>query len=209
MHTPSCDSVSVVIVREAPKCGAAHNGLGKSFLLDIAWWVATGTWADRPILPPLLERAKPAEVEYTIRDVSDREVSYVARFDRRTFSWTPDSQAHAINALAVFSRANGSFSVADPLRAKFHSALGMNNLTSNEVWNGKPGTIEGLIRDWPRWQSAADKVAFDRFGAILRRLSPEDLGILVPGPTMRLPGDPRDIPTIQHRYGTVPVTQTS
>ena len=27
------------------------NGLGKSFVLDVAWWVLTGTWVGRPVLP--------------------------------------------------------------------------------------------------------------------------------------------------------------
>lgn len=27
------------------------NGLGKSFVLDVAWWVITGTWVGRPVLP--------------------------------------------------------------------------------------------------------------------------------------------------------------
>ena len=28
------------------------NGLGKTFLLDIAWWVLTRTWARVPVTPP-------------------------------------------------------------------------------------------------------------------------------------------------------------
>ncbi len=28
------------------------NGLGKTFLLDIAWWVLTRTWARMPAMPP-------------------------------------------------------------------------------------------------------------------------------------------------------------
>ena len=28
------------------------NGLGKTFLLDIAWWVLTRTWARSPATPP-------------------------------------------------------------------------------------------------------------------------------------------------------------
>ena len=28
------------------------NGLGKTFLLDIAWWVLTRTWARMPVIPP-------------------------------------------------------------------------------------------------------------------------------------------------------------
>ena len=27
------------------------NGLGKTFLLDVAWWVLTGKWADSPAWP--------------------------------------------------------------------------------------------------------------------------------------------------------------
>lgn len=185
------------------------NGLGKSFLLDFAWWVATGVWADRPILPPRREESVHPSVEYSIRSASGREVSFVSRFDRTTSTWIRPADAHPVDALVVFSRADGSFSVADPLRARVHGAVGTTSLTGYEVWNGKAGTIEGLIRDWPRWQLGLDKAAFDRFSAVLRRLSPEDLGVLSPGPTIRLPGDPRDIPTVQHRYGTIPVTQTS
>jgi hypothetical protein len=185
------------------------NGLGKSFLLDFAWWAATGSWVDRPVLPPLRDKSEIPFVEYSIRGASGREVSFTSRFDRTTFTWSRPNQAQTVEALAVFSRADGSFSVADPLRARFQTAPGMANLASYEVWNGKAGTIEGLIRDWPRWQLVKDKTTFNRFGAVLKRLSPEDLGVLSPGPAIRLPGDPRDIPTVLHRCGTVPVTQTS
>ena len=58
------------------------NGLGKSFLLDFAWWAATGSWVDRPILPPLKNSAKNAEVEYSIRSASGREASFISHFDR-------------------------------------------------------------------------------------------------------------------------------
>ncbi len=27
------------------------NGLGKSFVLDVAWWALAGSWVDRPMLP--------------------------------------------------------------------------------------------------------------------------------------------------------------
>jgi len=114
-----------------------------------------------------------------------------------------------IEALAVFSRADGSFSLADPVRSTFNqSDRAGENLTAREVWDGKVGFIEGLIRDWARWETT-DRQTFDLLAAVLKRLSPEDLGTLTPGPTVRLPGDYRDIPTIQHRYGSVPVTHAS
>jgi hypothetical protein len=32
---------------------SGDNGLGKTFLLDIAWWTLTGTWASNAVLPKL------------------------------------------------------------------------------------------------------------------------------------------------------------
>nr|WP_272212362.1 AAA family ATPase [Marinicella sp. W31]MDC2878276.1 AAA family ATPase [Marinicella sp. W31] len=186
------------------------NGLGKSFLLDFAWWAATGEWAEREAVPPLHADAGQASVEYALRGQSGSLLTSTATFNRKLFAWSRPSTAKTVEALAVFSRADGSFAIADPLR-KFISkgSTFTNSLSAYEVWNGRPGVIEGLIRDWPKWQAASDKRTFDRFSAVLKRLSPEDLGVLRPGAPIRLPGDPRDIPTIQHNYGTVPVTHAS
>ncbi len=30
---------------------AGDNGLGKTFLLDVAWWALTRTWARLPVVP--------------------------------------------------------------------------------------------------------------------------------------------------------------
>jgi len=186
------------------------NGLGKSFLLDFAWWAATGLWADREAMPQQDAAKSVPEIEYTLSSGSGRLSTFTARFDQKSYTWVRSRGAMTVEALAVFSRADGSFAVADPIRTKFNqSALANASLTAYEVWNGRPGFIEGLIRDWTRWQAATDNKTFAQFTSILKRLSPEDLGTLTPGPTVRLPGDPRDIPTIQHRYGSVPVTQAS
>lgn len=186
------------------------NGLGKSFLLDFSWWAATGLWADREALPQQDNGKLTSEVKYTLTSNSGRLSQFSATFDRKNFAWIRARGTMTIEALAVFSRADGSFAVADPIRGKFNRHVpSSGSLTAYEVWNGRPGTIEGLIRDWIRWQNGHDKKAFDQFAAVLKRLSPEDLGTLTPGPSVRLPGDPRDIPTIQHRYGIVPVTHAS
>ncbi len=185
------------------------NGLGKSFLLDFAWWAATGLWADREALPPLDDPKTVAEVEYSLTSSSGRLSSFTARYDSRNVAWARPRNAMMIEALAVFSRADGSFAVADPIRSRFNRNAPSGSLSAYEVWNGRPGLIEGLIRDWIRWQTASDRKTFDQFASILRRLSPEDLGTLTPGAPVRLPGDPRAIPTVQHRYATIPVTHAS
>ncbi len=186
------------------------NGLGKSFLLDFAWWVATGTWAEREALPQPNSSKQISQVEYTLSGKSGRLSTFTAKFDQKNYAWSRSRGAMTVEALAVFSRADGSFAIADPIRAKlYHGPQTSGCLTAYEVWNGRSGLIEGLIRDWVRWESSSDKTTFAKFASVLKRLSPEDLGTLIPGPAVRLPPDPRDIPTIQHRYGEVPITQAS
>lgn len=187
------------------------NGLGKSFLLDFAWWAATGRWADREALPQLEESAPTSQVEYTMTTSSGRLSTFTAKFDRKNFVWSRSKASMTVEALAVFSRADGSFAIADPVRAKFNRGFNssIGSLSASDVWNGRDGVIEGLIRDWVRWQTSKDQKTFDQFATILKRLSPEDLGNLVPGQPVRLPGEPREIPTVEHRYGTVPITHAS
>lgn len=187
------------------------NGLGKSFLLEFAWWAATGTWAHRPALPNILDRSVAPRIEYTLMGRSGRPTTAAFNFDFHRNVWSPVSSASSIEALCIFARADGSFAVYDPVRSQLQhlSDDRVGRLTSDEVWDGKAGIIEGLIRDWVRWQKAEDRLSFDRFCSVLRRLSPQDLGVLTPGQTIRLPGDPRDIPTIKHKYGTVPIIHAS
>lgn len=186
------------------------NGLGKSFLLDFAWWAATGSWADREALPQLDNPAIVSEVEYSLSGNSGRTINFKAKYDRKSFSWIRQKEAMTVEAIAVFSRADGSFAFADPVRSRFNrKSVTSNSLSAQELWNGRPGTIEGLIRDWIKWQTSIDRKTFDQFTSVLKRLSPEDLGTLTPGEPVRIPDEPRDIPTIRHRYGTVPVTHAS
>ena len=187
------------------------NGLGKSFILDFAWWAATGTWAHRPALPVSTSSGEIPCVEYALRANSGRLTKGEFRFDSRRGIWSPLSSSPTVDALCVFARADGSFAVFDSVRSELPSSTDdrAGRLTSDEVWDGRAGMIEGLIRDWVRWQKSENKISFDRFCAVLRRLSPEDLGELTPDKPIRMPGDPRDIPTIRHKYGTVPIVHAS
>ncbi len=186
------------------------NGLGKSFLLDFAWWAATGMWADREALPQFEGLKVAPEVAYTLSGSSGRLANFRSTFDQKAMAWSRQKGAMTIEAIAVFSRADGSFAIADPVRTRFNKGVDVaGSLKPSDVWNGRQPIIEGLIRDWVRWQNSSDRKTFDQFTTILKRLSPEDLGTLVPGDNVRLPGDPREIPTIRHRYGSVPVTHAS
>jgi predicted ATPase len=186
------------------------NGLGKSFLLDFAWWAATGLWAGAEPVPTLAQRLSTSTVTYELQRESGRRTQTSSLFDWRSYSWVR-KQPRTVDALAIFSKADGSFAVSDPIknRYRFSSERHASHLLASEALKGKDGVIEGMVRDWAKWQQAKDQSTFDRFAAVLKRLSPEDLGVLSPGPIVRLPNESRDVPTVRHRYGEVPITQTS
>jgi recombinational DNA repair ATPase RecF len=69
------------------------NGLGKSFLLDIAWWALTHTWPARinsRLGSGLMARPRgPGEATIEFRfDGTATATQYTSRFDRKAQAWT-------------------------------------------------------------------------------------------------------------------------
>ena len=186
---------------------AGDNGLGKSFLLDTAWWALTGTWAGRPA-HPITDRKNPAPtIEYAMQDASGRSVHGRSRFDWRTHSWIERKNRPSIAAVSIYARVDGSFAIADEVRRElqFGDPKALNLFTSREIWRGRQGEIEGLIRDWVSWQHSSNREAFTMLKRVLAHLSPTDMDPLVPSEPVRLPRESGLVPTIKHVYGDVPV----
>ena len=192
---------------------AGDNGLGKSFLLDVSWWAITGYWPRHPVFPikqlgEKNDRHVAPTITYRLRNDRHRELlSGEGTFDWGTHSWNVAGDRPSVSALCVFARADGSFVVSDSMRTRIGAGeqSEFNYFTGSEVWGGKQGQMEGLIRDWINWQLSRDQGAFSKLCEVLARLSPEDLGPLLPGEPTRVPGDPRRIPTVRHPYGNVPI----
>ena len=188
------------------------NGLGKTAILDLSWWALTRNWAENAAWPNLTTGRIPT-IKYAI-SASHRREPLKATFNKMKGEWICPVRTPAVSGLVVYARVDGSFAIWDPAnqtlqRGAEHSWPGA-QFRREEVWNGKPGQIEGLIRDWVKWQERQDKYpAFELFTAILRRVSPPDLGPLKPGDPQRIPGEIRDMPTIEHPYGTTPIIFTS
>ena len=184
---------------------AGDNGLGKSFLLDVAWWAATRRWAGRPAMPFGREATHAARISYELR--SDAGVrTCCSRFEPRLQTWVHLEEYPQVPALYVYAGVDGAFSIEDDHRdATDEAPL---NLTAREIWDGKPGRMEGLVRDWVNWQLSG-KRWFSLFERVLSHLSPSDLGTLRPASPTRMPGDPRMIPAIRHPYGKTPVLYAS
>lgn len=191
---------------------SGDNGLGKSFLLDGAWWAATGRWVDKPAFPVGQAKTTNPTISFELHSNSHQLRKGSIIFDWKRHQWlVQDDRPLVSSALCVYARVDGSFAVYDETRATLQAEnkSSGNFFTSDEISSGKAGEIEGLVRDWVNWQLAIDQTFFSMLTRVLERLSPEDLGTLQPGEPTRLPGDPRQIPTIRHPYGDVPILYAS
>lgn len=199
------------------------NGLGKSFLLDVAWWALTQSWAQEPALPHRLTR-KPPRIEYSIQG-PEGPVASEFRFapDRRT--WVADARPLPPDALVVYARVDGGFAVFDPARNATPLEMGAEPddrgrwrpgafvFSQSEVWWGLSERdvrlCNGLIADWRLWQLER-KREFRALREALAALSPDTHERLEPGRARRIdPLDSREIPTLKMPYGEVPVTHAS
>lgn len=187
------------------------NGLGKTFLLECAWWGLTGSWAEKQAVPAIA--SEPASIAYSIRSPNDILISNTVLFDKERLRW-PEIERTAIAGLIVYARVDGSFAIWDPARvdspeAERSNRAGFLQFSREDVLKGYEGKIEGLLRDWVRWQNSRDQTTFDAFCAVLEQLSPPDMRPLKAGEPIRVIGESKDIPTLVHEYGIVPFTNES
>lgn len=199
------------------------NGLGKTFILDIAWWVLTGSWVGMPALPHQTisprgsakasrkekEKGRKPRIKYRYLSYENESL-----FDRSEQSW-PFPKSRPIDLdLVVYARSDGSFSVWDTIRnregkGKFYKPERPPAFifSPDEVWNGlaKKGTIQklcnGLIHDWAAWQRENGE-AFQDLTSVLNCLAPSEKEPLTPGKLTRISvDDVRDHPTLKMPYG--------
>jgi AAA ATPase domain/AAA domain len=178
------------------------NGLGKTFLLDVVWWALTQVWAEHMIVP-LEPVATSPLIKFSVANTPDQG-PVTAEFKQKSQRWEVP-RLSAISGLAVYVRVDGSFAVWDPANPTLSGKGEFKSFTREGVWKGDK-EIEGLLRDWVRWQTrAAEFPAFLTFQKVLQRTMPPDLGELAIGKPVRLPEWPMEIPTLVHPYGTVPI----
>lgn len=195
------------------------NGLGKSFLLDIAWWSMTRKWpaelnpkltAGKVALPT--DKKQKAEIDVSFSAVSGI-MKYRSSFDPQVQNWTIRQGRPPNPGLVFYALADGSFAVWDPARNYWRSKGKEGKerpaayiFSPKEVWDGlqrEDGTwlCNGLIRDWAGWQKEKGR-AFDSLLAVLEVLSPSADEKFIPGNLTRISlDDVRDMPTLKMPYG--------
>ncbi len=214
--------------RFAPRLNliTGDNGLGKSFLLDVAWWAMTHYWPvelNRKLGSGLMARPAlpndPAEIRCeTIRatDVATSEAKHLtARTEVFHALWSADGQIWldqdrlpVLGNIVLYAMADGSFALWDPARNAARATRDFVKgyaFSAREVWDGlidpERGLLcNGLIADWGSWQKE-NGAAFAQLRAVLEKLSVAGEP-LEPGPFTRISlDDPRDIPTLKMAYG--------
>lgn len=192
------------------------NGLGKTFLLECAWWSLTGRWADRdqPAFPRLDASRDEASITFAITGKKRQTQQIVIKYDWDAQGWGSPKGRPTLPGLVVYARVDGSFAVWDPIRhgpgqSAQEGERALLLFSRKQVLDGLPGKIEGLLRDWVKWQNTPDQSVFDTFKSVLAQLSPPDMNPLAPAKPIRMANDPREIPTLSHPYGDVPFTQES
>ncbi len=190
---------------------AGDNGLGKSFLLDVAWWALTRTWA-RELIIPHLPPAEPS-IESAYHGKGSRTVTFKSQFDRAREKWVVKRGRPAIPGLVIYAQVDGGFSVWDPARNYWKADMPDRPQAylfgAQEVWDGN-SLCEGLLRDWASWQRE-QSTAFDLLKRVLLDLSPSLEEPLLPGPLRKVSlDDPKRHPTLSMPYGQhVPLIHAS
>jgi hypothetical protein len=209
------------------------NGLGKSFLLDVAWWALTRTWSGTIALPTT---QKTATIEYAVHGKDGVAEPVISTFRREDQSWPIDAKRPPIPGIVVYARVDGGFSVWDPARNYWHRdtvRAPAYHFTATEVWDGLtldrvlfPGydipphlsiphaaygdrrVCEGLERDWVSWQQGR-MPQFKALEEVLRVLSPATETLRVGPPRRLFLGEGRDRPTLLVGNQEVPVALAS
>lgn len=208
------------------------NGLGKSFLLDVAWWALTLRWPHD--LNPKLEsgyRAVPtdpkksASMAFRLASKSGDSREYVSKQQSRRQGWFTGSRPFPPDqGLVIYAHADGGFSVWDPVRNDWRGGPNFNTdrlpayvFSANEVWDGLEAQVEGkqtvvsngLIRDCAGWIREGGRSA-DSLDQLLHNLAPKGETLSL-GPVTRLSvADARDVPSIRTAYSpSVPIVHAS
>jgi predicted ATPase len=210
------------------------NGLGKSFLLDVAWWALTRKWPqdlNKKLTSGYAARPndvkKPATIEFRVTSKT-KSVTYQSMYDPREESWLGKAGRPWNPGLVIYAHADGAFSVWDPARNYWKKKGNIDVqerlpgyvFSGKEVWDGLEVEIDGkatvvcngLLRDWASWIREQGQ-AKELMRQTVTRLSPsaDERDRLSPGPLMRISvNDARDIPSLQMgNTQTVPILYAS
>jgi hypothetical protein len=212
------------------------NRLGKSFLLDTAWYCLTRRWPQE--VNPMISggsmamprnREISATLEFTVDGKTPQSQlrTYTCEFSLERDAWVGRPGRPINPGIVLYAMADGSFAVWDPARNAWRLEEARDSperispyvFSSTQIWGGLPNPdltlgmlCNGLIQDWGNWQRDKGST-FEQLKEVLKALSPstKDEDLISPGPLVDLRvGDTQQYPSILMPDGTaVPVVHAS
>ena len=208
------------------------NGLGKSFLLDVAWWSLTRKWP-RELNPRLTsgyparptDIARPAKLRFALTTDAGNSRSFESEYSVQDQGWTGQPGRPWSPGLVIHAHADGGFSVWDPARNywKRRGNIDVQDrlpgyvFSPQDVWTGLSMQVDGrtikvckgLLDDWSSWIRENGESA-RRMAEVVGALAVEGEPWQV-GPILRLSvDDAQDIPSIRTDYSdAVPIVHAS
>jgi hypothetical protein len=212
------------------------NGLGKSFLLDVAWFVNTGSWPrdiNAAISGGYMARPKSGRDKSTItRSYQDPPNQGHAQpvwvgsfdFDPQIQAWRFEQTSFVKRFPTIYAMADGAVAIWDQFRnfndLSPHLAETKDRpkafvFSQDELWRGREDLnrkrlIHGLVSDWSTWQKENGET-LRLLKRILIALSPDSNKPLKLGKLTRIDiNDLQDVPTIVMDYGIeVPIVHAA
>lgn len=197
------------------------NSLGKSFILDNAWWALTGVWPaeyNQTLTSGLKARPKDIEtsrIAFTIESQAKKIRYYSSKFDLKGQTWKRPIGRPTNPGLVIYAMADGAFAVWDPVKnylertGQIGAKLPAYVFAAKNIWNGlsiykgDSSVCEGLIRDLTEWIKAEKDGYSESLASIIRLLN-----ILIPQKDTKIEfGKPiedydineaREMPTIKY-----------
>lgn len=191
------------------------NGLGKSFILDTAWFALTRTWARKtPAQPMKGQFDRKSSISATF-DAATKPHDFTCPYSTIKNNWDIKPGRPPIPGIVLYAGVDGSFSVWDPARnywvaSQVEEMPKFFDFSPTQIKEGLKDAngnnhCNGLYTDWVRWQQSVLPESQELWKAlteVLHILSPSPEEPLVPGNPTRMGISVTDIPSIRMPYGS-------
>lgn len=179
------------------------NGLGKTIILDCAWWAMTEDWPSTPARS-LKESRESPEISYNINGKQA-----FGLIDNQNGEWVNKGDSITRSGLAIYMSFDGSVHIYDSEQTKLKSLY----MTQSQIWSGfqqqagrdfSEAVSNGIMTDVPRWLRNGNN-EIKLINKVLEKLSPDSDFTYQISESLTDPETNIIIPLLSHKLGTVPL----